>query len=53
MTTKLKYTKATKSTFVYVSEDADAAIPTLYIKKSALPNPAPESITVTIEVDNG
>ena len=49
---KMNWLKATKGTHVYAAADesSDGAIPTLYVKKGALPTPAPEHITVTIEV---
>lgn len=48
---KIEMTKArdTKGTYVYKNEEADAAIPSLYIKKSAIKGDAPEKITVEIK----
>lgn len=46
-TVKMKIGRETKGTHVYKSDADDTAIPSLYIKKSALKD-APESITVTI-----
>ena len=48
---KITMTKArdTKGTYVYKNGDADASIPSLYIKKSAVKGDAPESITVEIK----
>lgn len=47
---KMKKSKKTKNTYVYASEDSLAAVPTLYIKKSAFPpgTEGPERIEVTI-----
>lgn len=42
-------TKSTKGTHVYGDTDADAPIPTVYIKKTALPDPPPPQIKITIE----
>jgi hypothetical protein len=48
---KIKLTKArdTKGTYVYKNDEADAAIPSLYIKKSAVSGEAPTEITVEIK----
>lgn len=48
ITVQMKWTKATKGTHVYSSESE--IVPTLYIKKEALPKVAPLEITLTIEV---
>ncbi|AUR84428.1 hypothetical protein NVP1055O_52 [Vibrio phage 1.055.O._10N.286.55.E9] len=52
MKAKMTYVKSTKNTKVYAAadEESDAVMPKLYIKNGALPIPAPEHITVTIEV---
>ncbi len=50
-TLKLKFKKSTKGTHVYEDDSEDAAIPTVYIKRHALPDKPPEKITVTIEYD--
>ena len=44
----LEYAKSTKRKHVYIGMSTDAAIPTLYIDKSALPN-QPKAIRVTVE----
>lgn len=48
---EMKLTKSTKGTHVYSNVEADIAIPSLYIKKAALPNQPPETIKVSIEHD--
>lgn len=45
----MTFTKSTKGTHVYNNGDDGAAIPTLYIKRAALPATPPATITVTIE----
>jgi len=45
---EMHFSKSTKGTHVYSGDDT--AIPSLYIKKEALPGTPPEKITVTIEV---
>lgn len=47
----LEYSKSTKGTHVYRDDNEDAPIPTLYIKRSALPAKAPEAITITVAYD--
>ena len=49
MKIKMKKARDTKGTFVYKNDDADASIPSLYIKKSAISGEAPEEITVEIK----
>lgn len=49
MKIKLKKARDTKGTFVYKSDEENAAIPSLYIKKSAVTGEAPEEITVEIK----
>jgi hypothetical protein len=49
ITTKLTKARDTKGTFVYKNDAQDAAIPSLYIKKTAFKGDAPETITITIE----
>lgn len=49
MKIKMKLGRDTKGTFVYKNDDEDAAIPSLYIKKSAIKKgDAPETINVEI-----
>ena len=50
-TLKLTLTKSTKGTHVYGSDDKDAAVPSVYIKRSALPADPPQAITLTLEHD--
>lgn len=45
----LNLQKSTKGTHVYGTEVADAAVPSVYIKKSALPATPPAQIKLTIE----
>lgn len=48
-TMTLALTKSTKGTIVYGDLSPDAAIPSVYIKKSALPETPPPQITITLE----
>ena len=48
-TIEMNYKKSTKGTHVYMDESEDAPVPTLYIKRQALPNEAPKKINITIE----
>jgi hypothetical protein len=48
ITTKLTLERETKGTFVFTSDDEDAAVTTLYVRKSAM-DEAPDSITLTIK----
>lgn len=48
MKVELQHERDTKGTRVFTSQDEDAPIPTLYIRKPAA-NDLPDSITVTIE----
>ena len=45
---QLDYTKSTKGTHVYGSEEDDAPVRTLYIKRSALPVMEPKRIAVEL-----
>lgn len=45
---ELTLTKSTKGTHVYGDDREGAPIPTLYIKRAALPSPPPEKITITV-----
>jgi hypothetical protein len=49
--TTLTFSKSTKNTHVYASDAPDAPIPSVYIKRAALPAQAPASITLTITVN--
>jgi hypothetical protein len=44
----LTFSKETKNTFVFVDQEDGAVIPSLYVRKEAFPNGAPDSITVTV-----
>jgi len=47
----LEYSKATKNTHVYADKAANAPIPTLYIKKTDMPDEAPAEIVVSVNWD--
>lgn len=51
MALKIKMNKVrdTKNTEVYKNDDEGAAIPSLYIKKSAFKDTAPDQITIEIK----
>ena len=49
ITIKMTYEKSTKNTYVYKSDDDQAAIPILYIKKDELSG-MPDKIEVSIHV---
>lgn len=44
----MTYRKSTKHTHVYADDNEGAAIPSLYIKKSACPATPPDVISVTV-----
>jgi len=44
----MTHTKDTKGTFVFSSDDPDAAVTQLYVRRSAMKTPR-ETITLTIE----
>lgn len=46
---KMTLKKSTKGTHVYEAPDSD--VPTIYIRKSGLPDTPPEEITLRIEVE--
>lgn len=48
VTVNLNMSKETKNTFRFDDPDEDSPIPSVYIKKSALKDGPPESITVTV-----
>ena len=50
-TIKMEWSKSTKGTHVYANNESDTPVPTIYIKKNALPSEAPKKITLTIEYD--
>ena len=41
--------KVTKNTVRYAAVDEESPVPTVYVKKSGLPEPPPKSITLIIE----
>lgn len=47
----MRRTKDTKGTYVFTNDEEGVAIPALYVKKSAFPDGAPESIKVVIRYD--
>lgn len=44
----MELAKETKGTYVFSANNAEAAIPTLYVKKAAFPKGAPTEIIVTV-----
>lgn len=46
---KMTLKKSTKGTHVY--EAPESHVPTIYIRKEGLPTPAPEEITLRVEVE--
>ena len=51
LTLELALVKSTKGTHVYGDDKEGAAIPSVYIKKAALPSPAPEKLRVVITAE--
>ena len=49
VTVTMEWSKSTKGTEVYRSDEDGAAITTLYVGKSAFKGEAPQTITVTIK----
>lgn len=49
MKVKMNLERDTKGTFVYKSEDDDAAITSVYVKKSGVKGEAPKAITLEIK----
>lgn len=47
-TVDLSFVKSTKGTHVYGSDLEEAATPSVYIKRSALPEKPPAKITLTL-----
>ncbi len=47
----LTFTKSTKGTHVYADDTPNAPVPTLYIKKDAMPSVPPEKVTIEIRFD--
>ena len=48
VTVNLNLNRETKNTFRYDDPNEDSPVPSVYVKKAALKDGAPESITVTI-----
>ena len=48
---KMIYTKNTKRTTVYSSDEEHCAIKTVYIQSECLPKTPPKEITITIDYD--
>ena len=48
---ELKFSKETKGTFVYKTDDEDSPISSLYLMKSHMPSEAPKKVTVTVEFE--
>lgn len=47
---ELEFSKSTKGTHVYQAKDENAAVPTLYIRKTGMDNGTPpDEITLTID----
>ena len=42
--------KVTKNTIRYAAINEESPVPTVYVKKSGLPEPAPQAITLIIEI---
>jgi len=51
-TIEMTFVKSTKGTYVYGDSSPNAAVPTLYIKKDALPPTPPNNIKLIIEHDD-
>tara|TARA_B110000977_G_scaffold198777_1_gene284424 strand:+ start:416 stop:580 length:165 start_codon:yes stop_codon:yes gene_type:complete len=50
MKIKMQQEKVTKNTIRYAAIDEESPVPTVYVKKTGLPAPAPQVITLIIEV---
>lgn len=50
-TVELTFVKSTKGTHVYGSDLSDAPMPSVYIKRNALPEIPPKVIVVTLSWD--
>ena len=46
----MRQEKVTKNTIRYAATDEESAVPTVYVKKSGLPEPAPQTIVLTMEM---
>jgi hypothetical protein len=49
---ELTLKKSTKGTHVYSNDSEDSPVPSLYIKKSALPDKPPVKISISINYDH-
>lgn len=49
VTVDLTMNRETKNTYRFDASEDDAAIPSLYVRKSAFPNGAPEKVTITVK----
>ena len=45
---EMKYSKSTKNTHVYRDDSEESPVPTLYVKRGALPDNRVDTIKVTI-----
>lgn len=45
----LDFNKSTKNTHVYGSNDPQVAVPSLYVRKDALPSTPPATLKLTLE----
>ena len=52
MKIEMKQEKVTKNTIRYAAIDEDSPVPTVYVKKAGLSDPAPKAITLIIEVED-
>ena len=50
MKVEMRQEKVTKNTVRYAAVDEESPVPTVYVKKSGLLEPAPQTITLTIEI---
>jgi len=48
-TIEMIWVKSTKGTHVYANEEPDTPVSSIYIKRSGLPDEAPDNITLTID----
>ena len=48
-TIEMTQVKSTKETHVYANEEPNTPVTSIYIKRSGLPDNAPENITLTID----
>ena len=48
-TIEMIWVKSTKGTHVYANEEPDTPVTSIYIKRSGLPDNAPDNITLTID----